>query len=122
MGVVTQIIDLDNTSTGGGRRRCPSLQKVTLRCACSLINALAAAPLATNFLQIHGCALTRTAARRSRPLLRYCRASRCRVESLCIAAPTPARCIRHRRRSQALPTIFSLHLPQAAVENVAFGR
>ena len=36
-------------------------------------------------------------------LLRYCRASRCRVESLCIAAPTPAPSIRHRRRSQALP-------------------
>ena len=42
-------------------------------------------------------------------LLRYCRASRYRVESLCIAAPTPAPFIRHRRRSQALPLSAKSH-------------
>mgnify|MGYP006993755966 CR=1 FL=1 len=98
------------------RRRSSSLQKVTLRFACSLTSALATAALATNFLQIHGCALARTAARRPLSLLRYCRASRYRVESLCIAAPTPARCIRSSTRlaeSQIRSAVTWVLLPKS---------
>ena len=45
-------------------------------------------------------------------LLRYCRASRYRVESLCIAAPTPAPFIRHRQRSKMLPLVGKEGVPR----------